>query len=103
MSNRPGSRQLEGVLSFSDKLKRVASTDNCARDARDCRLIAMQSPSYLRLLESGELDARVEELMGMLRVCRICPRDCDVDRLQNHVAACYSGLLPIVSTYTPHF
>jgi putative pyruvate formate lyase activating enzyme len=41
--------------------------------------------------------------MAMLGRCRICPRDCDVDRLKNEVAACYSGLLPIVSTYTPHF
>jgi putative pyruvate formate lyase activating enzyme len=63
----------------------------------------MYEPSYVKLLESGELAARVEALMEMLRVCRICPRDCDVNRLSNEVAACYSGLLPIVSTYTPHF
>jgi len=63
----------------------------------------MRQPSYLALLESGELEQRVARLMEMLRVCRICPRDCDVDRLNNEVAACYSGLLPIVSAYTPHF
>ena len=63
----------------------------------------MRQPSYIALLESGELEQRIERLMEMLRVCRICPRDCDVDRLKNEVAACYSGLLPIVSAYTPHF
>ena len=63
----------------------------------------MKSPSYLNLIESGELERRVEALMAMLGSCRICPRDCDVNRLQNEVAACYSGLLPIVSTFTPHF
>src|SRR6266446_1855894 len=63
----------------------------------------MSEPSYIELLKTGELESRVERLMGMLRVCRICPRDCDVDRLNNEVAACYSGLLPIVSTHTPHF
>lgn len=67
-------------------------------DSRD-----MHEPSYLKLLESGELAQRVGRLMEMLTVCRVCPRDCDVNRLQNEVAACYSGLLPIVSTYTPHF
>lgn len=41
--------------------------------------------------------------MDMLASCRVCPRDCDVDRGNNEVAACYSGLLPIVSSYTPHF
>jgi putative pyruvate formate lyase activating enzyme len=63
----------------------------------------MPEPSYIELLASGELDCRVERLMEMLRICRICPRDCDVDRLNDDVAACYSGLLPIVSTYTAHF
>lgn len=63
----------------------------------------MNEPSYIKLLESGELAERVGLLMNMLAKCRICPRDCDVDRLKDEVAACYSGLLPIVSTYTPHF
>ena len=63
----------------------------------------MSEPSYVELLRTGELASRVDRLMDMLRVCRICPRDCDVNRLNNEVAACYSGLLPIVSTYTPHF
>jgi putative pyruvate formate lyase activating enzyme len=63
----------------------------------------VNEPAYIELLESGELESRVERLMGMLALCRICPRDCDVNRLNNDVAACYSGLLPIVSTYTPHF
>ena len=63
----------------------------------------MNEPSYLPLFRSGELDSRVERLMEMLGKCRICPRDCDVNRLHNEVAACYSGLLPIVSTYTAHF
>ena len=63
----------------------------------------MQEPSYVKLLESGELARRADRLMDMLAVCRICPRDCDVNRLNDEASACYSGLLPIVSTYTPHF
>ena len=63
----------------------------------------MHEPSYVKLLQTGELAARAEALMQMLACCRICPRDCDVNRLNNEVAACYSGLLPIVSAYTPHF
>ncbi len=63
----------------------------------------MSEPSYIQMLQTGELESRVERLMEMLRVCRICPRDCDNNRLDNEVAACYSGLLPIVSTYTAHF
>jgi putative pyruvate formate lyase activating enzyme len=60
-------------------------------------------PSYLDLASSGELDRRADRLMEMLGRCRICPRDCDVNRLGDEVAACYSGLLPIVSSFTAHF
>src|SRR5262245_19205386 len=63
----------------------------------------MREPSYIAMLKSGELESRVEGLMNMLGSCRICPRECDVDSLSNEVAACYSGLLPVVSAYTPHF
>jgi putative pyruvate formate lyase activating enzyme len=63
----------------------------------------MGDPSYLSLVRSGELAVRAEQLMGMLQTCNICPRDCGNDRLKDELAACYSGLLPIVSSYTPHF
>src|SRR6266849_3050463 len=60
-------------------------------------------PSYRRLLESGELTRRVEALEALLARCSVCPRDCFNNRLENEIAACYSGRLPIVSSYTPHF
>src|SRR5213592_1868316 len=59
--------------------------------------------SYLRLLLSGELRRRVAALEALLERCTICPRDCLNNRLRNEIAACYSGRLPIVSSYTPHF
>lgn len=60
-------------------------------------------PSYLRLLETGELPRRVEALEALLERCTVCPRDCLNNRLKNEIAACYSGRLPIVSSFTPHF
>jgi len=63
----------------------------------------MFRPSYLKLYESGELKERVEKLEAMLASCNICPRDCQVNRLQDEIAACYSGYKPIVSSYVPHF
>src|SRR3989449_7085396 len=62
-----------------------------------------REPSYLRLLESGELTRRVEALETLLARCSVCPRDCFNNRLENEIAACYSGRLPIVSSYTAHF
>jgi len=59
--------------------------------------------SYVRLLASGELKRRVESLEGLLERCTVCPRDCLNNRLKDEIAACYSGRLPIVSSYTAHF
>jgi putative pyruvate formate lyase activating enzyme len=60
-------------------------------------------PSYRALLDSGILESRVAELEKLLERCTVCPRDCLNNRLNNEIAACYSGRLPIVSSYTPHF
>lgn len=60
-------------------------------------------PSYLALHHSGELHRRVEKLEAMLASCTICPHDCGNNRLTDEIARCYSGYLPIVSSYTPHF
>lgn len=60
-------------------------------------------PSYLKLLSSGELARRVAALENLLLRCTVCPRDCLNNRMENELAACYSGRLPIVSSYTAHF
>ncbi len=60
-------------------------------------------PTYLDLYESGELARRVEALERMLLSCTVCPLDCGNNRTQNQLARCFSGRLPIVSSYTPHF
>lgn len=60
-------------------------------------------PSYLALHESGELARRAEALAAMLASCTICPHDCGNDRLSNEIARCYTGRLPVVSSYTAHF
>jgi putative pyruvate formate lyase activating enzyme len=62
-----------------------------------------REPSYLRLLESGELESRVKALEALLERCTVCPLDCGNNRLHDELARCYSGRLPIVSSYTPHF
>ena len=63
----------------------------------------MAQPGYVGLLESGELEERVERLYALLASCTVCPRDCGNDRLANVLASCASGLDPVVSSYTAHF
>ena len=64
---------------------------------------AQCQPSYLRLYQSGELSRRVESLEALLVSCTVCPLNCGNNRLKNDLARCYSGRLPIVSSYTAHF
>jgi putative pyruvate formate lyase activating enzyme len=60
-------------------------------------------PRYLKLLAANELEGRVLALESLLASCTVCPKDCGNDRLKDQIAACYSGRLPIVSSYTAHF
>ncbi|MGM0574362.1 MAG: radical SAM protein [Myxococcota bacterium] len=86
-------------------------------------------PAYVSLLRSGELARRVDEAVASLESCRVCPRDCEVDRLHAvppegasrgaidprlarkrqvpaHIekgTACFTGRWARVSTAYPHF
>ena len=60
-------------------------------------------PSYIKLFHTGELSDRAVKLRSMLEDCNICPKDCKVNRLNNEIAACYSGFKPVVSSYCVHF
>jgi putative pyruvate formate lyase activating enzyme len=60
-------------------------------------------PEYVRLHESGELARRIEAALASLERCRVCPWDCDVDRLQDHTKVCRTGRYARVASYFPHF
>jgi putative pyruvate formate lyase activating enzyme len=59
-------------------------------------------PSYLAL-KDGELRRRADAAVAALGCCRLCPRDCGVDRLAGKWAACKTGRLAVVSSAFPHF
>lgn len=63
----------------------------------------MLEPKFLELYRTGELEKRVIQLEKLLESCTVCPKNCENDRLKDELAACYSGRLPIVSSYTAHF
>jgi putative pyruvate formate lyase activating enzyme len=60
-------------------------------------------PNYVRLYETGELQRRVKEALAGLEHCRVCPWDCDVNRLQNQTKVCRTGRYARVASYFPHF
>jgi len=61
------------------------------------------TPSYIKLLHSGELKTCAEKAYTNLSSCTSCPRNCNVNRLNDEYGICTSGHLPIVSSYTAHF
>jgi len=61
------------------------------------------TPSYIKLLQNGELQIRVEQALQILESCTSCPRNCMVNRMMGELGYCLSGNLPIVSSYTSHF
>jgi putative pyruvate formate lyase activating enzyme len=60
-------------------------------------------PAYVPTYESGALEEKVGEAIEELRSCRVCPRDCDVDRLADEKAVCRTGRHALVSSAFPHF
>jgi putative pyruvate formate lyase activating enzyme len=58
-------------------------------------------PAYLRL-PPGELAERAARAIRKLSICRLCPRDCGVDRLADRWSACKTGRHAVVSSAFPH-
>jgi putative pyruvate formate lyase activating enzyme len=59
-------------------------------------------PSYLNLLEAGELRRRVEAAREMLRECHVCPRRCGTNRLEGKVGFCLTPDVASVASYNDH-
>ncbi|MFB0526237.1 MAG: radical SAM protein [bacterium] len=59
--------------------------------------------SYVELYERGILEKRKEELYKLLEKCRLCPRKCLVNRLQDEKGFCGAGKRVAVSSYNLHF
>src|SRR5438132_1187572 len=60
-------------------------------------------PTYVKAFEEGVLQQRAAQAVESLRSCRVCPRDCDVDRFNNKIGVCKSGRLARVASAFPHF
>ena len=62
-----------------------------------------EEPTYLELHRSGELKRRGEELYEMLSDCRLCPRECRVNKMDGEKGVCQATLKLEVASYHPHF
>jgi putative pyruvate formate lyase activating enzyme len=61
-------------------------------------------PHYLELHRSGEIEQRASEALELLDApCRVCPRECSVDRLNDERGLCKIGRHATVASRFPHF
>src|SRR5918992_1459144 len=62
----------------------------------------MRTPAYLSL-SSDELSERARRAVAALEDCRVCPRDCHVNRLEDRWSACKTGRHAVVANAFAHF
>jgi putative pyruvate formate lyase activating enzyme len=51
----------------------------------------------------GRLTESIKKAFKILENCRLCPRECEVNRLENEKDICRTGRSAMVSSYNPHF
>jgi len=60
-------------------------------------------PAYLELYEKGIFVQRLGEAETRLKSCRLCPRECKVDRQREEKGFCRTGSRAVISSFNPHF
>ena len=60
-------------------------------------------PPYTDLHARGKLQERASILNDLLRCCRLCPRHCEVNRLQGELGFCRAGAKLMISSAFAHF
>jgi putative pyruvate formate lyase activating enzyme len=66
--------------------------------------MAESEAAYVKLLRTGELQQRVEEARSILEECRLCGRECGVNRLETTKGTvCRTGDKAVVSSFSAHF
>jgi putative pyruvate formate lyase activating enzyme len=61
------------------------------------------APAYLRAEQGGVLAGRVRQLWSIYRSCRLCPRQCGVNRLKGETGVCRSTSRAKVYSAHAHF
>jgi putative pyruvate formate lyase activating enzyme len=60
-------------------------------------------PGYIEIHRSGELKRRGEALWEMMKDCKLCPRECQVNRFEGETGFCHATSNLKVASYNAHF
>ncbi|MBW1712526.1 MAG: radical SAM protein [Deltaproteobacteria bacterium] len=63
----------------------------------------MRQAAYVEAHASGLLAERIEQIWERMTLCRLCPRQCAVDRSQDELGFCQTGQRPKVASFNAHF
>ena len=63
----------------------------------------MFTPLYIKAYKTGKLADAIKESYKILANCSLCPRKCEVNRLEDEKGICRTGLSAMVSSFNPHF
>lgn len=63
----------------------------------------MVEPAYIATVKEGALEEKIRRAREMLKSCRVCPRECSVNRLEGELGFCEIGEKAVVSSANPHF
>ncbi len=61
------------------------------------------TPAYINTFKKGLLREKIKAAKKILSFCKLCPRECGVDRLSGQTGVCNTGENALVSSYNPHF
>jgi putative pyruvate formate lyase activating enzyme len=61
------------------------------------------TPAYAVLEDQGKLAPRIKQAQAIFEECRLCPRECGVNRLAGEKGFCRSTAKPMVYSAHPHF
>ena len=71
-------------------------------DPADRFVVSSARPAYLDPSVRRSMQERVAAGLAELACCRVCPRDCKVDRLANETKLCRTGRHALVNSAAPH-
>lgn len=63
----------------------------------------MFEAAYLKTLNEGRLQEKVAAASRMMESCTVCPRLCNVNRLEGELGFCGIGANAVISSASPHF
>ncbi|MEW6140571.1 MAG: radical SAM protein [Thermodesulfobacteriota bacterium] len=63
----------------------------------------MFEAAYLKTLREGRLQEKVAAARKMMESCTLCPRMCNVNRLEGELGFCGVGANAVISSASPHF